>query len=326
MGRSSSSFEPNQPKCWPHSPIVLDLNGDGFRLTDAAGGVAFDLAGTGRPQRLGWTALGSDDAWLALDRNENGQIDDGGELFGNYTMQPTSSEPNGFIALAVFDEPGEGGNGDSRIDVNDSVFEWLRLWQDKNHDGISQPPELLRLSKARVKALALNYSVSDLVDEHGNAFRYVASVDADPGAPVGALAYDVFLVMHGSVVGPVGGSPRVSVADPPCYDCWVCSQTCESVSRVDGFPCSPPDITTGTYSDSDPGVAKAAAENACRMAAELSVDQRGEYACKARTEVRNGREILLGVSTCEYYYPTPTPRATPTPAPEPDPDPCLCCV
>jgi hypothetical protein len=99
---------------------------DEQRSETLADGVSFDLRGAGRPEQLAWTSPNSDDAWLALDRNGNGLIDDGSELFGNYTLQPTSSDPNGFTALAVFDEPAAGGNQDSKIDINDSVFAKLR--------------------------------------------------------------------------------------------------------------------------------------------------------------------------------------------------------
>ncbi|MBA3240975.1 MAG: hypothetical protein H0T60_07080 [Acidobacteria bacterium] len=80
--------------CQP-SPIVIDVLGDGINLTSAADGVMFDITAKGRPKHFSW--IRGDDAWLALDRNGNGMIDNGAELFGNYTPQPrTDSPPNGF--------------------------------------------------------------------------------------------------------------------------------------------------------------------------------------------------------------------------------------
>jgi hypothetical protein len=179
------------------TPIVLDLDGDGFALTDAAMGVRFPIGASNRSYQVGWTAPGADDAWLALDRNGNGRIDNGTELFGNATPQTdvAGRERNGFLALAEFDKRDQGGNEDGVIDASDRVYTTLRLWQDRNHDGVSDGGELSSLSALGVLALDLDYRDSRHRDEFGNLFKYRAKVRSVRGASTNRWTFDVILVV-----------------------------------------------------------------------------------------------------------------------------------
>jgi hypothetical protein len=146
------------------SPIIINLDGAHYELTDAAHGVQFDMSGKGTPIQIAWTSPEANEAFLVLDRNGNGTIDYGSELFGNFTPQPQGQSRNGFVALAVFDSPENGGNRDGRIDSNDAVFHNLRLWIDANHNGISEPKELFTLEQRGVEAISLDYKDSRRVD------------------------------------------------------------------------------------------------------------------------------------------------------------------
>ena len=192
--RTNPAIEPNCQPCCP-SPIIVDTTGRGFHLTAPEAGVKFDIRANGRPVQVAWTDAHSGNAFLALDRNHNGVIDNGSELFGNFTEQPTSDQMNGYLALAEYDKPENGGNGDGVIDWRDSVFSSLLLWIDANHDGISQASELHPLPELGVFSIGLRYQAEPITDQYGNGFRYRGVLNPnrlDGQSSDGRYTYDVF--------------------------------------------------------------------------------------------------------------------------------------
>jgi len=183
----------------PPCPVLVDTTGKGFILTNAVDGVSFDMKGNGHPLHMGWTAKGSADGFLALP-GPDGLVHNGKQLFGNFTAQPPSANPNGFAALALYDLPENGGNSDGVIDEKDAIWPALRVWIDANHDGICQPEEMHTLSSLGINSISLHYTESRRVDQFGNQFRYKTPMNPDDPdeADIGRLAYDVFFV-----TGPV---------------------------------------------------------------------------------------------------------------------------
>ncbi len=144
------------------SPLILDLDGDGVETTSVTAGLHFDHDGNSFAEESGW--VGKDDGLLVLDKNGNGTIDNGSELFGNNTaLQAGGKAANGFAALADLDS-----NADGKIDSKDAAFASLKVWKDGNGDGITQAGELLTLTQAGVASLATGYTAQGSVDANGD--------------------------------------------------------------------------------------------------------------------------------------------------------------
>jgi len=182
--------------CCSPTPIIIGLSGGDIKLTSARDGVMFDIGGLGKKVQVAWTKAGNDAAFLVLDRNHDGVINNGKELFGNATLQPSNTKArNGFLALAEYDKPENGGNADGVIDSNDAIFNSLRLWCDSDHNGQAQPEEILTLQSVGLKSISLSYSLSARSDEYGNLFKYKSKIETSPGSRIGALAWDVILTV-----------------------------------------------------------------------------------------------------------------------------------
>jgi hypothetical protein len=183
------------PCCAYGSPIVIDAFGEGFHLTGLTKGVNFRVLPDEDPYRMSWTDKQWHNGWLALDRNGSGKIDDFTELFGNFTAQPPGNDPNGYAALAIFDDLMNGGNGDGAIDPQDSVYDHLWLWIDANHNGVSEPEELHNLRETGIFRIDLRYQLSSYTDAYGNRFRYKSRLWDEAGR-AHHVCYDVFLTVE----------------------------------------------------------------------------------------------------------------------------------
>jgi hypothetical protein len=184
------------------TPLALDLNGDGLHSISAVAGVVFDVNADGQPEQIGW--LSTSDAWLALDRNGNGLIDDGSELFGSGTTLPDGSKAlDGFAALRIVDS-----NQDGVVDSNDADFAGLAVWVDSNTNARTDPGELRTLSQAGIKSLSLAASPTAIIDQ-GNLIGLMGTYTTTDGRthelgdvwlsvhPLGARVVDLSTLDHG---------------------------------------------------------------------------------------------------------------------------------
>jgi hypothetical protein len=210
-GRSQAAPDTDPPPRWT-SPIVIDTLNNGIVLTDVAGGTFFDLDVTGVAEPCGWTQAYTDDAFLALDMNNDGEIGDGTELFGNHT--PTMK--NGFNALSSYDRPERGGNNDGIISSQDLVYQQLKLWYDANHNGsvdrfvnltpqqaaavgypsMSVMNEVMPLT-TKVLSIGLAHTEFMNYDEHTNWFRFRSSgILRNVAPPFNRVdVWDVYLIV-----------------------------------------------------------------------------------------------------------------------------------
>ncbi len=153
-------------------PILVDLNGDGVKTTTLENGVYFDHEVDAFAEKSAW--VDENDGILVIDKNGNGVIDNGGEIFGdNYIKSDNSKATSGFDALKDLDS-----NNDGIISVEDESFGLIKILKG---DG-----ELISLEEAGIVSIDLNNTSVGSVDENGNTLVSSGSFVKSDGS-IGSL-------------------------------------------------------------------------------------------------------------------------------------------
>jgi hypothetical protein len=193
------------------TPIILDLNGDGVKTLSYASGVNFDIFAQGQASQTGWVS--SSDGLLVLDRNHDGQINDGSELFGSSTTLVNGTKAaDGYVALRELDT-----NQDGVISQDDAGFKDLSVWVDSNSDGISQAGEMKSLASLNITKIDLQTTASSAMD-NGNLVGLTSSYQTSDG--VNHAAADVWFVADKPIntVPLIAPLPDVQAATVPPVD------------------------------------------------------------------------------------------------------------
>ena len=150
-------------------PLILDLDGDGIEITPLSGNVMFDTNGDTIKTATAWVS--GDDGILVWDRNGNGTIDSGAEIFGDEMIMSNGQKAqNGFEALKAMNSD-NNGDLNTVFDARDGLYSAVRIWRDLNQDGISQANELQTLAAAGVASIGLSYGSPTL--QNGSTPAYV---------------------------------------------------------------------------------------------------------------------------------------------------------
>jgi len=176
----------------PPTPLVLDLDDNGVSTVSSSEGVAFDFFGDGQRLQLGWTD--GNDGLLVWDRNGDGHINNGTELFGEAMLKQDGTRArDGFDALSDIDS-----NLDGMFDAKDTLFEQVQVWVDANRDGVTDAGELRSLAQLGIASLDLKAEASDRV-ENGNLYGLVSRFTRTDGSQ--AELVDVWFENAGAVSG-----------------------------------------------------------------------------------------------------------------------------
>jgi hypothetical protein len=219
------------------TPMVLDLNGDGIQTVNINDGVNFDVNNDGYVERSAWVT--NSDGLLVRDINSDGQINNGGELFGSGTILSNGTKAaDGYVAMRALDT-----NMDGLLDANDQAFGELKIWKDANGDAKTDAGELVSLSDLGIKSLSLNANASTEVN-NGNIIGLMGSYTTTDGKThtMGDVWFQVDesgkQVFDLAAVAKAAGSSNVTLAEGQ-------SQTL-NVSLSDVLAVGAPDILSGT--------------------------------------------------------------------------------
>lgn len=180
-----------QPRSLPATVLLIPLDAQNdkateafktaFPLTTRENGVPFDLDADGSLEQVAWTQPNTATAFLAIDKNENGEIDNGLELVGNRVLEGAANAIQALSKLPQSQDDAQQG-GAAWINDQDPVYEKLLLWTDTNHNGISEGNELRKASEVLTR-IGLGYAAFHQTDDYGNLFRFQgwAEVRTAPG-------------------------------------------------------------------------------------------------------------------------------------------------
>ena len=235
------------------TPIVLDLNGDGVRTLSISDGVQFDLLAVGQTQRTAWVSAA--DGLLALDRNHDGRINDGSELFGSSTpLASGGNASDGYQALRELDSSSDGV-----ISAADGAFSDLRVWVDAGSDGVSAPGELRTLESLGIVQLDLR-AQAGIDRDNGNLLGLTSTYQTADG--VSHAAADVWFA-----VDVRDTAPAVALETPADLASRT-SLLCQAIGSFDDLPVSAP---AGVLSTN--GFASAAAPSGAAISLQGAMQQ-----------------------------------------------------
>lgn len=259
------------------SPIVVDTRKDGIELGIAGRGVSFDVNADGFPDLVQWVRPHGDEAFLTLDRNRNGRVDDGSELFGVGTpLVEGGKAANGFVALAQYDQPLLGGNDDGVISRADAIWPELSMWLDVNADGAATRNEMRRPESFGLTSFGTIPKVRRYIDPAGNSLPYWAWAGT-AGRRARTLMVDVFFLQLGPVDQALTGlapqtagtmSAQLRAAPPASQPCRASASPRPSTARPG---------TSATLAC--PASSAPACPGGCRSVAAADAGRRGSPAC-----------------------------------------------